>query len=290
MINADWLTSFVAFAEELNFTRAAARLHLSQPALYVQVHKLAETLGVELYERRGRTLVLTRHGIGALAFARELRERTDAFVSNLGRPAPSSVVLAAGEGTVLYVLSGALRELSARRDVRLRVLTRDRDGIVAALETGEAHLGVAPLEVVPERLEATPLRKVGMKVVLSSGHPLSRKRRLRLADLAGQRLILPPPDRPHRQLVARTLASAGIPWELAVEASGWEVMLAFARLGVGLAIVNDICRVPRGAVARPLREFPGLRYCVAQLAGRTLPESARTFRQRIVEAFRTSGS
>jgi DNA-binding transcriptional LysR family regulator len=54
MIRSEWLTSFIAFAEELNFTRAAARLHISQPAFHVQIRKLAEALGVTLYERAGR--------------------------------------------------------------------------------------------------------------------------------------------------------------------------------------------------------------------------------------------
>jgi hypothetical protein len=197
------------------------------------------------------------------------------------------VVLVAGEGTLLYLLSGPIHEMSLAPDVRVRVLTRDRDGIVSALESGEAHLGVVPLDAVPDRLDATLLRTVGMKVVFAKGHPLARKRRLRLRDLAGQRLILPPADRPHRQMVARALASANVPWELAVEAAGWELMLRFARLGIGLAIVNDICSVPRGAVSRPLRELPGLRYMVAHTAGRPLPEPASALRRRIIEAFRS---
>jgi DNA-binding transcriptional LysR family regulator len=286
MINADWLSSYVVFAEELNFTRAAARLHLSQPALYVQVRKLGDALEVELYARRGRSLALTPQGIHVLAFARELRDRTNAFLSGLGRPTPQAVVLAAGEGTLLYALSGAIRDVAATRDVRLRVLTRDRDGILRALESGETHLGVLPLEVVPDWLDATALRKVGMKVVMPAGHRLARKRRLRLVDLAGERLIVPPPERPHRQLVARALASAGVAWELAVEASGWEVMLTFAKLGVGLAIVNDICSVPRGAVARSLHELPSLDYYVAQRVGRTLEAPAALLRQRVITAFR----
>ena len=54
MIDSDRLRSFIAFGEELSFTRAAARLHLSQPALHVQVARLTEELGVLLYRRVGR--------------------------------------------------------------------------------------------------------------------------------------------------------------------------------------------------------------------------------------------
>ncbi|HBQ14955.1 MAG TPA: transcriptional regulator, partial [Myxococcales bacterium] len=77
--NLEWLRAFVVFAEHLNFTRAAEALHLSQPALHVQVKKLGEQLEVTLYERRGRALVLTDEGREVLAFGRELLARCERF-------------------------------------------------------------------------------------------------------------------------------------------------------------------------------------------------------------------
>jgi DNA-binding transcriptional LysR family regulator len=72
MVSADALASFVVFADHLNFTRAAAELHISQPALHVKVRKLAEALGRPLYRRDGRRLVLTADGE---AIRRKLFER-----------------------------------------------------------------------------------------------------------------------------------------------------------------------------------------------------------------------
>ena len=78
------------------------------------------------------------------------------------------------------------------------------------------------------------------------GHRLARAARVHLRDLAGERLIVPPPEARHRQTLTRVLGAAGIDWEIALEASGWPLMLEYTRLGVGLAIVNDICRLPAG--------------------------------------------
>src|SRR5688572_29951840 len=104
MINAEWLHSFVVFAETLNFTHAARRLHISQPALHVQVRKLCEELGVQLYARNGRVLTLTGAGHRVLAFARDQRERTERLVEEVsGIARPQAVVLAAGEGSFLYL-------------------------------------------------------------------------------------------------------------------------------------------------------------------------------------------
>lgn len=286
MISSERLSSFLVFGEELNFTRAAARLHLSQPSLHVQIKKLAEELGVELYRRVGRNLELTAQGRAALAFARELDERSRAFRGALGKPSPERLVVAAGEGTFLYVLGQALREACRKPGLSVRALTRDREGTIAAVREGEAHLGVAPLDAVPDGIRATPLRRVGSLVVVPRGHPLARKRRVRLRDLAEQRLILPPVGRPHREQLARVLGAHDVPWELAMEASGWELMLHFAALGAGIAVVNDLCRIPRTLAARPLPELPALRYCLLERSGAALSEQARALASSIAQAFR----
>ena len=77
MIESAWLRTFVSFAEDANMSRAAKRLHLTQPAVHGHLRKLAEELGVSLYRRAGRALALTDEGLEVAAFAREhaLRER-----------------------------------------------------------------------------------------------------------------------------------------------------------------------------------------------------------------------
>src|SRR5512140_2925152 len=111
MMNSTWLTSFLVFAEEVHFTRAAARLHISQPALHVQIAKLADVVGARLYVRTGRSLELTRAGKELRAFARDLSERSDAFLTGLGAAVVRSIVLAAGEGTLLYRLGPIIRRM-----------------------------------------------------------------------------------------------------------------------------------------------------------------------------------
>ena len=56
------------------------------------------------------------------------------------------------------------------------------------------------------------------------------------------------------------LTAAGAEWHVGVEANGWDVMLHLANLGVGIAIVNDFCRVPRNCVARRIKDLPPVRY------------------------------
>ncbi|WP_437817233.1 LysR family transcriptional regulator [Sorangium sp. So ce1078] len=257
MLNLDWLAAFVVFTEHLNFTRAARALHVSQPALHAQIGKLGEALGVTLYQRRGQRLELTADGKRVAAFGREVGERTRSFLDVLRNgESREPVVLCAGEGSYLYLLGEGIRAFTARAVAPLRLLTRDREATLDAVVTGEAHLGVAPLEGAPDGLAAERLTEVEQVLVVPEAHPLARKRRIQLRDLEGARLVVPGPSRPHRALLAQALLSAGVRWEPAVEANGWELMLHFVRLGVGIAVVNACCRLPRGLVARPLPELP----------------------------------
>lgn len=286
MIDSDRLEAFLVFAEELNFTRAARRLHISQPALHVQVKQLAEALGFPLYQRTGRGLTLTVQGQELQAFGRELRDRTDVFFATLGKPTPSRrLVIAAGEGTLLYKLGAPIGRLSRDSSVQVRALTRDREGILASVMSGEAHLGVAPLDAVPDRIHATPLSTSRIVAVFDRRHRLAKKRAVRLVDLAGERLVLPPADRPHRVQLARALQAEQVDYDVSLEATGWELMLHFAALGIGIALVNDICRLPKGCVSRPVRGVPPITYYLLQRADAVLPQPAARLRELIIAAF-----
>lgn len=82
------LRSFAVFADHRNFTSAAAALNITQPSLHVKVRKLAAALGTALYERDGRTLVLTPAGERVAAFARDTRPapRSCSPTSAVSRP------------------------------------------------------------------------------------------------------------------------------------------------------------------------------------------------------------
>lgn len=262
MPNLEWLRSFVVFAEHLNFTRAAEALHLSQPALHVQVKKLAEQLGVTLYERRGRGLALTPDGRRVLAFGRELLARCERFSDDLrGAPPSRAPALAAGEGAFLYLLPLARLRASAPIDARVV----DGEEALRAVREAEADVGVAAVDAGD--LETRALADVGSALLVPSRHRLAGRARVRAADLDGERLVLPPAGRPHRQAIELWLAGAGARVEIAVEARGWPLTLRLAEAGLGLAIVNDLCPTPKRMRAIPVRGLPRRRYVAFRRPG-----------------------
>ena len=257
MIDGALLDSFVAFGATRNFTRAARAVGLSQPAFHERIQRLVEAVGQPLYERRGRELHLTSAGERLLAFAREQAARHEDLVAELrGQRPVRTVTLAAGEGAYLYLLGPAL----ARYRGRVQLLTLGARATLEAVRSGVAQLGVAVVDLVPRGIAAEPIVKTPLCVALPARHPAARRRRLALADLRGERWILPPEGQLHRDLVSRAIARAG---ELAaepLEADGWPLMLQFVALGLGLAIVNGICTAPRGVVVRPLDELGSVTY------------------------------
>ncbi|MDL4771407.1 MULTISPECIES: LysR family transcriptional regulator [Thermomonosporaceae] len=264
-VSTDALASFAVFADHLNFTRAAAELHISQPALHVKVQKLAAALGRPLYRREGRRLGLTPEGEAVARFARELDGRVAAFLAEIHGTSPSRVpVLAAGEGAYLYLLGDVVRAVP-----RPRLINGDRAKTLTAVRTGRADLGVAVLDVLPADLHAVPLAAYPQVLVMPEDHPLAARPHLRLTDLSGSSLVVPPPWGPHRITLERALRAAQVPWSVAVEAAGWPLLLHFVSLGVGLAVVNGCVRPPPGLVQRTITDLPLVQYHALHLPDRT---------------------
>ncbi|MBL9107080.1 MAG: LysR family transcriptional regulator [Myxococcales bacterium] len=248
-LRLDWLRGFVAVVEAGGFTAAAARLHISQPALHTQIKQLAAWAG-PLYTFSGRALALTPRGREVLALARDVLADVDAFVAR--QTGPVTPVLSAGRALQLHLLAHALR--GWRGPLALR--TEDRAATVEAVLSGRAHLGLTVLLAADRRLDATPVLDVDQVAVVPKDDPLARRSKLRVRALAGRPLVVPPPPSAHRAALA---AALGADLNAAVEVDGWELMTHYAALGLGLAVVNAYVPAPPGTVAVPITDLPSLR-------------------------------
>jgi LysR family transcriptional regulator, low CO2-responsive transcriptional regulator len=281
-MNYDWLFAFVEFGEQLNFTRAAEKLHISQPALHVQIRKLSEAVGRPLYRRNGKALTLTAEGKLLAAFGREVRERgRDVLEQVRGESTSGPVVLASGQGAFLYLLGPAIRRFPRQR-WPLRLLSMSGPEAIAAVRDARAQMCVVATDAVPTDLEAKRLREVGQRVILPASHRLARRRSLRASDLDGEQIVVAPAGSPHRTMLAQLLNASGCAWTVAVEATGWELMLQFAKYGVGISVVNDFCPVPKGMVGIPLEGAPSIGYYALVRSGFVSP-AARSLVELIVE-------
>ena len=265
-LRLDWLRGFLAVIETGGFTAAAARLHLSQPALHTQVKQLSAWAG-PLYRFEGRKLHLTPRGEQVELLARELLARVDAFVTR-DRSEPVTPIVSSGRSLQLYLLAQALRGWKGRLALR----TEDRAATVDAILSGRAHLGLTSLLEAEPELDSALVLTAGQVAIVPDDDPLAHKSRIRVRALAGRPLIVPPAGRAHRTTLAAALAGE---LSVAVEVEGWELMTHYAALGLGLTVVNDYVPAPRGTTAVPIVDLPQLRiYLVKRRGAPQLPEVA----------------
>jgi DNA-binding transcriptional LysR family regulator len=160
------------------------------------------------------------------------------------------------------VIPEAIRAAS-RQGRRVQVLTAGRDEAVAALGAGHADVAVIGYDPPPRRFRAREIAAYPQVLMVSQEHALAGRGQAGLADLAGLDLVVPPAGRPHRRSLERALADAGVPWQAAAEADGWDLLVHLASLGVGATVVNGCVPPPGGMVAIPVRGLPAVRYWAA---------------------------
>jgi DNA-binding transcriptional LysR family regulator len=156
---------------------------------------------------------------------------------------------------------------SVRRIVRsgreLHVLTAGREAALAAVVTGRADVAVFAHDPPPRPLGSAQIAVYPQTLVVPRGHRLAGRDHLVLADLEGLQLVVPPAERPHRKALDRALLDAGVGWQVAAEVDGWDLLVHFASLELGAAIVNGCVEPPAGLVAIPITDLPDVRYWAA---------------------------
>ncbi|QKV94662.1 LysR family transcriptional regulator [Streptomyces sp. NA02950] len=187
------LRAFAAVADELHFTRAAARLYVAQQALSRDIRRLERELGAELFVRTTRQVALTAEGERLLPYARRVLAAQDELAAAVGGGTgrPLLVDVGAPVSTGARVLDEARRRLAADTELVARYHS-GLTGAAAELLTGRLDvsfgraLGLEP--AVLAGLEHRPVRYERIAVVLREDHPLARRERIPLAALAGETL------------------------------------------------------------------------------------------------------
>lgn len=181
------LRAFSVLADELHFGRASARLNMTPSPLTRQIQKMERELAVRLFERTKRSVAMTAAGQALLEDARALLQRRDALPERLQR------VVQGGSG-VLHVGVIGIAVLSQARDIQKRIVQEAPDvrvtwrvlssaDQVAALRQGRLDVGLLHTPIEHEGLETRRVISESMVVALPAGHPLARRKSVRLGDL-----------------------------------------------------------------------------------------------------------
>ncbi|TNM70464.1 LysR family transcriptional regulator [Streptomyces sp. NP160] len=288
------LRSFVVLAEEQHFGRAAARLHVAQPALSQQLKSLEQQVGARLLERTTRRVELTAAG-------RLLQERARGVLAALDRTAADLALVAAGRagrvrlgfvGTATYELlpSVARRVRSELPEVELELHGEQlAPALLDSVVADDLDLAVLrPAGPPPAGLVVQELRREPLLVALPAGHRLAGQERVGLAELAGEPLVAHPGGRRStlQPLVLDACRAAGFEPEV-IEVGETGTLVALVAAGLGFGLVPEAVRALRldGVVHRPLAGAP-----VEVPLALVHREGPSALVQRVAEAVRTAAA
>jgi len=277
------LRSFVAVAEELNFTRAAARLHLAQPALSAQIRQLEQRVGARLFERTTRRVELTPAGRALLGEAPGLLEGMDAALR-------SARMAAAGETGALTVglLATAALDVTPRI---LRAFARERPRVTVSVRNvefadpsggvraGDADLAMVWLPFRDDGLACDPLFDDRRMAILAADHPLAAREELAVADLLAEPMCWVEGVDPEAGAFWTLDEQRGAPPPIGATVTGFEDMFAAVRSGAAFAAIpaSIATTLPWEDIAvRPVHGLPGATVAICRRAGSEDP---------LVEAF-----
>jgi len=270
MMELRHLRYFIAVAEELNFTRAATRLHIGQPPLSMQIRDLEEEIGVRLFERGPRRVALSTAGERFLLHARRILDGVEEAVAKARRAARGEL----GELRVGFTSSLPFTDLlpdalnAYRRrfpQVRLQLREMFTPEQFQALVRGELDVGFVRLQAgtPPAGIVLREVARNPLRLVVNAAHRLAGAAQVHLAELAGEDFISFPADvGTDLPGVLRALCrQAGFEPRIVQTAREATTQIGLVAAGLGVAVLPAplesvrIARVRYLALAEPEAQF-----------------------------------
>src|SRR5919112_3939445 len=237
------LRYLVVLANECHFTRAAARLHIAQPALSQQVRRLEDEVGVALVDRTTRHVALTPAGELLVGRARRALAEVDAAraeLSELAGVRTGRVVIGAMRSTGRFDLSALFAAYYARHPgIELVVREEPSEVMLQRLHADAldvAFLSVNRLDAGPD-IQLHPLLDEPLVALLAPDHPLAGRRAIDMAELRDERFVVFGEGGSLRRIVVQGAREAGFEPALAFESTESARIRAMASRGLGVALL-----------------------------------------------------
>jgi DNA-binding transcriptional LysR family regulator len=237
------LETFLAVAEERSFSRAAARLHRTQPAISQVIRKLESSVGERLFDRAARDGSLTAAGVLLRDYALRLmalrREATSALgeLKSLER---GRLQLAGNEYTCMYLLPAIDRFRKEFPQVSVAVHRMLASRIPEELNLRSFELGMISFRPDPAQFRSIAVYADSLAFIVSPLHPLAGMPRVSITDLGVELFVAHNVTSPLRQRVIETFQRYRTPLNMAIELPTIEAIKRFVAMGNGVALVPHL--------------------------------------------------
>lgn len=249
----------VAVADELNFTRAAERLGVSQQVLSEQIRRLEDELGLQVFDRTTRQVRVTSHGRQILDEARAVVGAADALRDRARRLASAQagvVRLGYSRSTAFDTAPLVSAVTEARPELRVEVREVPSRQLPQSVRDGDVDVALSRWADDTDQLFAHTLRRLRSGVILRAGDALAGRAEVALGDLAGRSLVMhrreDAPARHDATLAA--CAEAGVEPEIVTSRLPFDPLFTDVAEGRGVQIASESIRgaLPAGLTWVPL--------------------------------------
>ena len=282
---------FEAVARHLSFSRAAEELHLSQPAVSMQVRGIEVILGLPLTEQLGKKIFLTEAGREVLHASRAITARLDDLQSNLAQlqGIDSGRLNLAVTSTVNAVATGILVRFRGRHPgVSIHLGVSNRESVLEQLAAN--HIDLAIMGQVPEglELEATRIMDNPLVAIAPPDHPFAQKKKVSLRDLSSEPFLVREAGSGTRAAMTRFFAEKGLELHSSMEMSSNEAIKQAVQAGLGLGILSLQTLEMELALKRlavlQVEGFPIMRHWyIVHRADKRLSPAAQAFKEFVLK-------
>ena len=250
------LQAFLAVVEEGSFSRAAQRLHRTQPAVSQTIRKLEEDVGEALFDRSSRHGHLTDAGVVLREYAEKLlnlRGEVRAALAELRSAERGKLSIAANEFTSLYLLPLLHEFRRACPMVRISVTRSLASRVPEAVLNHSVELGMLSFEPEDPALRSVVVATDELAFVVHPRHPLAGAKKAGIRELGAQSFVAHHVPSPHRAKVLAAFRRHKTPLNMDVELPTLEAIRRFVAMGNGVALVPAVCvqgELTRGELVR----------------------------------------
>ena len=281
---------FDAVARHLSFSRAAEELHLSQPAVSMQVRGIEVILGLPLTEQLGKKIFLTEAGREVLHASQAITARLDDLQANLAqlRGVDSGRLNLAATSTVNAVATDILARFRGKHaGISIHLDVSNRAAVLNLLATN--HTDLAIMGQVPEDLGLEAIRFMDnpLVVIAPPDHPLVGRKSIAVADLATESFLVREAGSGTRGAMERFFAARGLEIRSSMEMSSNEAIKQAVQAGLGLGILSLQTLEMELALKRlavlDVEGFPIMRHWyIVHRADKRLSPAAQAFKEFVL--------
>jgi DNA-binding transcriptional LysR family regulator len=291
-LNLHHLRLFTAVVQHGGFTKAAAKLNLSQPAISKSLNELERQLDIQLIDRTGRTVRLTDAGRTLYARASELfgvERAAEQELRELRGLKRGTLRIAASTTIATYMLPPYLGRFHTRHPrIRIQTTSANTRSVLKMLLEFRVDVALVEGPVTDPRVTVVPWKDDELIVIASPSHPLRQQPNVSVSTIASEQFLVREPGSGTRVVTEHALATHGVRLSNTMRVGGTEAIKQAVAAGLGLAIVSRAAAADQLALGRiAVLPIEGLtiRRTLAQikLHGRASTASAREFESLLAQ-------